>query len=123
MVLPALTAAEQLAKEGIECAVINARFAKPLDSELILEHASRTKRVVTVEENAVAAGFGSAVLQSLENSKLADIRTECIGLPDKFVEHGPQGLLRSMFNLDAEGIAHRIRSSFPELVRRGIANQ
>ena len=123
MVFPALAAAEQLAREGIECAVINARFAKPLDSELILEHASRTKRVVTVEENAVAAGFGSAVLQLLGSSKLAEVRTECIGLPDSFVEHGPQELLLSMFELDSEGIACRIRRSFPELALGGNAKQ
>ena len=123
MVFPALAAAEQLAREGIECAVINARFAKPLDSELILEHASRTKRVVTVEENAVAAGFGSAVLQLLGSSKLAEGRTECIGLPDSFVEHGPQELLLSMFELDSEGIACRIRRSFPELALGGNAKQ
>jgi 1-deoxy-D-xylulose-5-phosphate synthase len=112
---PALAAAEQLAMEGVECAVVNARFAKPLDSELILEEASRTKRVVTVEENTLAAGFGSAVLELLESSKMEGVRTECIGMPDRFVEHGPQGLFRSMFELDAEGVARRIRSSFPDL--------
>lgn len=118
MVVPALTAADQLAREGIECAVVNARFAKPLDSELILEEAYRAKRLITIEENALAAGFGSAVLQLLEGSKLVEVRTECIGLPDSFVEHGPQGLLRSMFDLDPEGIAHRIKSSFPDLALR-----
>jgi len=123
MVAAALAAAEQLSKEGIECAVINARFAKPLDSELILEHASRTKRVVTVEENAVAAGFGSTVLQLLGSSRLTGVRTECIGIPDSFVEHGPQELLRSMFELDPEGIAQRIRSSFPELTLQGNTKQ
>lgn len=117
-VYSALSAAEQLAREGIGCAVVNARFAKPLDSELILEQASRTKRLVTVEENALAAGFGNAVLQLLESSKLVEVRTECIGLPDRFVDHGPQQLFRSIFDLDAEGIARRIRSSFPDLALR-----
>jgi 1-deoxy-D-xylulose-5-phosphate synthase len=117
-VYPALDAATQLAEEGIECTVINARFAKPLDSELILEQTSRTKRLVMVEENTLAAGFGSAVVQLLESSKLPGVRTECIGLPDEFIEHGPQELFRSMFDLDAEGIARRIRGSFPELAAR-----
>jgi len=120
-VYPALDAATQLAEEGIECTVINARFAKPLDSELILEQASRTRRLVTVEENTLAAGFGSAVVQLLESSKLPGVRTECVGLPDEFIEHGPQELLRSMFDLDAEGIARRIRGSFPELAARVFA--
>jgi 1-deoxy-D-xylulose-5-phosphate synthase len=117
-VYPALDAATQLAEEGIECIVINARFAKPLDSELILEQTSRTRRLVMVEENTLAAGFGSAVVQLLESSKLPGVRTECIGLPDEFIEHGPQELFRSMFDLDAEGIARRIRGSFPELAAR-----
>lgn len=79
--------------------------------------------MVTIEENALAAGFGSAVLQLLESSKLLEVRTECIGLPDKFVEHGPQGLSHSMFDLDHEGIVRRIRSSFPELALRGNTEQ
>jgi 1-deoxy-D-xylulose-5-phosphate synthase len=117
-VYPALDAARRLAEEGIECTVVNARFAKPLDSELILEQASRTGRLVTVEENVLAGGFGSAVVQLLESSKLVGVRTEYIGLPDSFIEHGPQALFRSVFNLDSEGIAWRIRDSFPELTAR-----
>ena len=117
-VYAALDAARQLAQEGIECAVVNARFAKPLDSELILEQASHTGRVVTVEENALDGGFGSAVLQLLNSSEVAGMKTECIGLPDNFIEHGPQELFRSVFDLDAEGIARRIRSRFPELAPR-----
>ncbi len=114
-VYPALAAAEGLAAEGIECTVANARFAKPLDTELISNLATRTKRLLTVEESAIAGGFGSAVLQLLESSGLVEVRAKCIGLPDEFVEHGPQELFRSMFDLDSEGIARRIRNSFPEL--------
>jgi 1-deoxy-D-xylulose-5-phosphate synthase len=114
-VSPALVAAERLAEEGVQCAVVDARFAKPLDAELVLELATRTGRVVTVEENALAGGFGSAVLELLVNAKLSQVKAECIGLPDQFVEHGTQELLRSMFELDAEGIARRIKLAFPEL--------
>jgi len=112
---PALAAAEQLAEEGVQCAVVDARFAKPLDSELVLELAARTNRVVTVEENALAGGFGSAALELLADAKLSQVKAECIGLPDQFVEHGTQELFRSMFGLDAEGIARRIKQAFPEL--------
>jgi 1-deoxy-D-xylulose-5-phosphate synthase len=113
-VYPALAAAEQLAEEGVQCTVVNSRFAKPLDSELVLELANRIKRVVTVEENTLAGGFGSAVLELLGNAK-SQVRVECIGLPDQFVEHGTQELFRSMFELDAEGIARRIKRTFPEI--------
>ena len=117
-VYPALEAAELLAKEDIECTVINSRFAKPLDSKLILDSASATNKLVTIEENALSGGFGSAVLELLENSELAGVETECIGLPDKFIEHGTQEVLRSMFDLDSAGIARRVINSFPELSGR-----
>ncbi|MFC2009678.1 1-deoxy-D-xylulose-5-phosphate synthase [Chloroflexota bacterium] len=122
-VYSALAAAESLAAENIECTVFNARYVKPLDSESILDLAVRTRRLVTVEENALAGGFGSAVLQLLENSRLNGVRVECIGLPDQFIEHGPQELLRSMFDLDSAGIIRRIKSSFVELAVRASARQ
>jgi 1-deoxy-D-xylulose-5-phosphate synthase len=81
--------------------------------------AAQTKRLVTVEENTLAGGFGSAILQLIQASGLSDVKVECIGLPDGFVEHGPQELLRAMFALDSDGIAQRIRVSFPELFARG----
>jgi len=114
-VAPSLEAAWLLNKKGIDCTVVNARFAKPLDSDLILETVSKTKRLVTVEENALAGGFGSAVLSLL--SSIAGIRALRIGIPDEFVEHGPQELLRASYSLDADGIARRILSFFPELAR------
>jgi len=114
-VAPALEAAQRLAENGIQATVVNARFLKPLDSSLILDVAHRTKRVVTVEENALGGGFGSAVLELLGGSSTPDLRLERIGLPDEFVEHGPQGLLRAKYNLDADGIAKRVISSFFQL--------
>lgn len=115
-VAPSVEAARLLKKKGIDCAVVNSRFAKPMDSDLTLELASKTKRLITVEENVLAGGFGSAVLSLL--SSIADIRVLRIGLPDEFVEHGPQKFLRAKYSLDAEGIAQRILSFFPELARR-----
>jgi 1-deoxy-D-xylulose-5-phosphate synthase len=115
-VFPALAAAKQLSAARIHCAVANARFIKPLDSALVLELATRTKRILTVEENALAGGFGSAVLELLGSVKLTEVRVERLGLPDRFIEHGPQELLRAMFNLDADGIVRCIKASFPEVI-------
>jgi len=121
-VYPALDAAEILAKDGIDCTVVNARFAKPLDSELILHLATETKMLLTIEENALAGGFGSAVLQLVESSDLVGVRTHCIGLPDQFIEHGPQELFRTKFGLDAEGIVRQVISSCADLPIRLSAN-
>jgi 1-deoxy-D-xylulose-5-phosphate synthase len=109
-----IAAAEKLAKIGIECTVVNSRFIKPLDSELILDLTRRHTRFITVEENTVYGGFGSAVVSLLKSAK-SDARVECIGIPDEFVAHGPQKVLRAKYNLDAEGIAQRVVSAFPEL--------
>ena len=114
-VAPSLEASQRLAEKGIEATVVNARFAKPLDSSLILDLAHQTRRLVTVEENALAGGFGSAVLALVESSAIPDLRVERIGLPDEFVEQGPQGLLRAKYNLDADGIERRVLSAFSEL--------
>jgi 1-deoxy-D-xylulose-5-phosphate synthase len=114
-VYPALEAARELEEAAVGCRVINARFAKPLDSDLILDTAREIKRVITVEENTVAGGFGSAVLQLLESSRTQGVAVKCLGLPDTFIEHGSQSLLRSNHGLDAAGIARQVLASFPEL--------
>lgn len=116
-VYPALSAAESLSREGIECRVVDLRFAKPLDSELILGCAG-LGRIITVEENAVAGGVGGRVLQLLAESGTTGVKAFCLGLPDEFIPHGPQAFLRSLCGLDAEGIAQKIRASFPELKRK-----
>lgn len=107
-------AAERLAGEGISAAVVNARFVKPLDENMIQSFARKCGRIVTVEEHALQGGFGSAVLECLENSRLSGVKTLRIGLPDRFVEHGPQGLLRQKYGLDADGI-HRTVKEFVEM--------
>jgi 1-deoxy-D-xylulose-5-phosphate synthase len=114
MVAPAQEAAGELALKGIEATVVNARFAKPLDASLIIDLASRHKRMVTIEENVLSGGFGSSVLKLLQESGRCDIRVKNIGIPDEFVEHGTQAILRSKYGLDAEGIIRRTLELFPE---------
>jgi 1-deoxy-D-xylulose-5-phosphate synthase len=112
-VAPAVEAAQELAAKGIEAAVVNARFAKPLDSELIIDLASRIKHLVTVEENALSSGFGNSVVDLLQKSGISDIRVKSIGIPDEFVEQGTQAILRSKYGLDTEGIVKQVLELFP----------
>ncbi len=109
MVYPSLAAAERLAKEGISAAVVNARFVKPLDEDMITHMARKTGRIVTVEEHVLSAGFGSAVLECLERNLVTGIKTLRIGLPDRFIEHGPQAVLRARYGLDADGVYASVR--------------
>ena len=103
-VLPALEAAERLADEGISAAVVNARFVKPLDRALIAQVARQVKCLVTVEEGCRLGGFGSAVLESLSDQGIVHVPTTMLGLPDKYIEQGPQDLLRVQYGLTADGI-------------------
>jgi 1-deoxy-D-xylulose-5-phosphate synthase len=100
----ALTARELLLAQGITSTVVNCRFVKPIDKELISELAERIPRIITVEENVLQGGFGSAVLEALNDFGIGDYYLERLGIPDIFVEHGPQHLLRSKYNLDAPAI-------------------
>ncbi|GAB6876008.1 1-deoxy-D-xylulose-5-phosphate synthase [Thermaerobacter litoralis] len=104
----ALAAAERLAAEGIDAAVVNARFAKPLDEELLADVLSTTGRGVTVEEHVLAGGFGSAVLEMAARRGLA-VPIRCLGVPDRVVEHGDPGHFRALFGLTPEGIAQAAR--------------
>lgn len=105
---PALEAAAGLSDEGIEATVINARFCKPLDSELILEAARRCKRVVTVEDGVRMGGFGSAVLEMLQDHgcRVPVLR---LGIPDYFIEHGKREKLLEKLGLDGPGVAKSVR--------------
>lgn len=107
-VYPSMEAAKILASKGIETTVVNARFAKPLDKGLILDIAGRIKNIVTVEENVLIGGFGSNVASLLQESGRKDITINNIGIPDEFVEHGTQSILRAKYGLDAEGIARHV---------------
>ncbi|MBI2853761.1 MAG: 1-deoxy-D-xylulose-5-phosphate synthase [Chloroflexi bacterium] len=112
-VVPALKAAEKLSASGIQAAVVNCRFVKPLDSELVCETAERTGRVLVVEENVAAGGLGSAVSMALHaNSVKADITY--VNVPDEFVEHGPQSVLRARYCLDEDGIKRKAMELFEE---------
>jgi 1-deoxy-D-xylulose-5-phosphate synthase len=113
-VLPALEAAELLGRRGISCAVVDARFVKPLDEALILELASRVGGIITVEEHAGTGGFGSAVLELLA-AHACRVPVEVIAVPDEFVEHGKQSDLRATYALDGPGIARRALAAFPRL--------
>ncbi|GFO65461.1 1-deoxy-D-xylulose-5-phosphate synthase [Geomonas paludis] len=104
-VYPALEAAALLKQKGIFASVINARFVKPLDRDLILAEAGRTGCLVTVEENALLGGFGSAVLEAVADSGLTGVRVKRIGIPDSFIEQGSQAQLRADLGLDGAGIA------------------
>jgi 1-deoxy-D-xylulose-5-phosphate synthase len=104
-VYPALEAAEVLGRKGFSVGVVNARFVKPLDAELISSVAARTGRIVTVEENALQGGFGSAVLEMLYDKGLQDVKVKRLGIPDRYIEQGSQAQLRKDVGIDAEGIA------------------
>jgi len=116
-VFPALEAAEKLTADGVECRVVNARFVKPLDAELILDTSRKFKRMVTVEENTLSGGFGSAVMQLLQVQGVEGVQVRCFGIPDEFIEHGTQAELRAKYRLDAAGIVEQVLSSFPELAQ------
>ena len=109
-VYPALQAAESLRQKGISAGVINARFVKPLDADLIMSAARTTGRIVTVEENALQGGFGSAVLELLFDNCMQDVKVKRIGIPDHYIEQGSQAQLRNYLGIDAEGIAATVEA-------------
>ncbi|MBI3893482.1 MAG: 1-deoxy-D-xylulose-5-phosphate synthase [Candidatus Wallbacteria bacterium] len=109
MLHPALEAAEQLEAEGVSAAVVNPRFAKPLDRELILSYARREMPMVTVEEHSLQGGFGSAVCELLADEVFPGVPVLRIGVPDELVEHGTQKLMREKYGLTPAGIAKRTR--------------
>ena len=104
MVGDAREASSILKEHGISAAVVNCRFVKPLDIGLISSLAAKIPRLITVEENALQGGFGSAVLEALNDANISGLQVERIGVADTFVEHGPQQLLRSLYGIDAAAI-------------------
>ncbi len=105
----AMKAAEKLNQEGISAAVVNARFVKPLDRDLIVDVAKQVRYVVTVEEGCKMGGFGSAVLETLSDAGVHDVTTQVLGLPDWYIEQGPQDLLRERYGLTADGIYESVK--------------
>lgn len=106
----ALEAAERLALQGIHAAVINARFVKPLDQDLILDWARRTGNVVTIEENVLQGGFGSAVLEMFQEAGYFPRGLVRLGISDTFVPHGSQSILRNLIGIDAAGIEQAVQN-------------
>jgi 1-deoxy-D-xylulose-5-phosphate synthase len=106
MVTPAIEASEQLSSMGIEPTLINARFVKPLDIQTILHYAAETGAVLTVEEGILSGGFGGAVIEEIAKSLTQGITVRSLGIPDRFVEHGPQEILRDTYDLSARGIVN-----------------
>ncbi len=113
--------ADALALDGWSVGIVNARFAKPLDRELILEQARGKRLVVTFEESVVTGGFGSAVLEAVEEARLTDAAlretsVRILGIPgDRFVDHGAVGDLRRMLRLDAAGLEEQVRGAISTL--------
>ena len=108
-VWPAIEAAEILAKEEINVAVVNGRFIKPLDDELIQKYCQPHSFVITAEEGSLAGGFGSAIMERCEQLGISGVNFHRIGIPDEYVHHGAQDVLRAQYDLHAEGIAKRVR--------------
>src|SRR3989475_7873383 len=124
MVHPSLQAADNLLKDGMETTVVNARFVKPLDSGLLLALARTKRLIVTVEEAYLAGGFGSAIIELLEENGLQDkLRVVRMGVPDRIVTHGDPKLLLAKYGLDADGIYTRVKQSFEVIEDRRAQHQ
>jgi len=115
MVRTAGDVAARIAKQGIRATVINARFIKPLDAEAIVAVATRTGRLVTLEENAIQGGFGSAVLELTAERGLSQVDILCIGIEDRYVEQGGREEIMAALGLDADSIARRVREWYKRL--------
>jgi 1-deoxy-D-xylulose-5-phosphate synthase len=114
-VLPALKAAQDLAPLGINAAVLNARFIKPLDKEALRSLVTHTPRLITVEDHVTTGGFGSAVLEFLADDGINGIEIRRLGVPDRFIPHGTQDELRKLCGFDKDAIAQAAL----QMVRRG----
>ncbi len=117
MVPPALEAAQLLENDGISVAVINARFAKPVDKALVAKYADITKCFVTLEEHSLNGGFGSAILEVLQDDDVTPgVRTKCIGLGDIVLEHGSVNVQRKELKLDPEGIYETVLEHYAKVM-------
>jgi 1-deoxy-D-xylulose-5-phosphate synthase len=103
-VYDALDAAGRLKNQQVSASVVNCRFVKPLDAEVICDLASKIPRIITIEENVLQGGFGSAVLECLNDHGVSGYTLKRLGIPDTFVEHGSQSRLRTKYGIDADAI-------------------
>ncbi|HHX77079.1 MAG TPA: hypothetical protein GX697_01830 [Firmicutes bacterium] len=104
MVHPALKAVRKLSYYGIQAALINARFAAPLDVKTVVDWARKCGKIITVEENVLSGGFGSGILEVLEKENIKNVQVVRLGAPDAFVEHGPREKLLQLSGLDSDTI-------------------
>jgi 1-deoxy-D-xylulose-5-phosphate synthase len=114
MVHFAQEAQQRLKADGINVTVINGRFVKPLDEKTITELAQEIPRILTVEENAIQGGFGSAVLEMLSDQLEMPLQIKRMGIPDRFIEHGSAGTLRSKYGLTTDGIIENVKAMLPQ---------
>ncbi len=115
MVADARQLAEQLSAQGIQAGVFNARFVKPLDTELLLSSAQGSKLIVTMEDNIISGGFGTAIMEALQEGHCLR-PVERIGWPDKFVEHGNSvATLRASVGIDPESILQKVLQRYNAL--------
>jgi 1-deoxy-D-xylulose-5-phosphate synthase len=117
MVPVAEKAAAVLRSRGVDCGVANARFAKPLDVDLVGTVLAASPRLLTLEEHLYQGGFGSAVLEAVHAAGLPSSGLRCLAIPDQFVEHGPPALQRELLRLDLNGVLARIAELYPGLAR------
>ena len=104
-VMPALKAAQDLAQLGIDAAVVNARFLKPLDRDLLVGLLAEVPRAITVEDHVLQGGFGSAVVELLADEGMTGVTVRRLGVPDRFIPHGTQDELKKMCGFDKDAIA------------------
>jgi len=114
MVYPSLKAAQRLEKEGFDLAVVNARFAKPLDEDVILSFSQPESAIITVEEAILTGGFGSAVREFLDSKQKFHVKFKSIGIPLEIYPHGSSDQIKKLYKLDVEGLTEQIRSFLQE---------
>ena len=102
--------ADILKEKGMDCEIINARFLKPIDKEMILNSIEKTKRAITIEDNLLRAGLGDTVIKLVNESNIKDVKVKAFGYDDIFVQHGKTEELEKKYGLDAESIVCRILS-------------
>jgi len=107
MVLPAVDAAEILVQDGIDCAVVNCRFIKPMDAAMLESLAQQHRVIVTVEEGTIVNGFGAYLAETLQTTH-PEVRVVALGVPDRLIEQAPRAEQLEGFGLTAAGIARRI---------------
>jgi len=120
MLPEAVRLAQMLEREGVSAAVINPRFAKPIDSECVAEYGRRCGLIVTLEDHVLAGGFGSAVLETL-NEQEVQVPVVRVGWPDQFIEHGKVDALRLKYGLTAEAALEKARPYLAAMESRRMA--